>query len=295
MPKYYLAAAALRFFSLHPRLQAVYRTLGKRKHNRPVTCRYARWVWEQTVAADVLDFDSRLLELGTGWTHANSLYAALAGQPAIAAFDVVDNRSLASLQYQLPFLLEDMRGNDQLDGAALAEAERKAALVGEAPDFEEAYKILNLHYQVRADGVPRFPPASFDMIYSMDVLEHVQREDFKAAARHWHGLLKPGGTFIAQVGLDDHLAHYDSGKSPKHYLRHSEMFWAMLLENDLQYINRLTASEILQALCAAGFTIEETEIEACDPARLTVHPNYRTQSPEDLSAVRLTLRARASA
>lgn len=77
----------------------------------------------------------------------------------------------------------------------------------------------------------------------------------------WYELLKPGGAFMAQVGLDDHIAHGDPSKSLKEYLRHSKRFFEKWLHSDLQYINRIPANTILKALDAAGFTIERAERE----------------------------------
>ncbi len=295
MVRYFVAALALRFFSASPSLQSIYRWLGNHKKSRPITLAYTRYVWEQAAAARVLEPGRRLLELGTGWTHANSLYVALVGHASIALFDVVDNRSLAVLKSQIPAVLDDIMKNAALGTAVKEEAQHKAERALAAATLDEVYQILNMEYQLSATGIPNYPGSAFDFIYSIDVLEHVNREAFAKIATHWHSLLKPGGLFVCQVGLDDHLAHYDLALSPKTYLRHSNNLWRGLLQNNLQYINRLTMSEILQALRDANFEIEEQNVESCDISALRIHPDYAHQSREDQAAVRLTFRARAVA
>lgn len=292
MVNYYAAAAALRFFSLTPDLRALYRRLGNRKTTRPIIIEYARAVWEEARDAGCLAPQSCLLELGTGWTHANSLYLALVGEARIVTFDVIDNRSLPALQAQIPVLLAAIEQDPQCNEAAKGRARERSRLVLEATDFPSAYAALNMEYQVRDSGLPDFEPGRFDMIYAVDVLEHVRRDMFQEAARRWRALLKPGGRFSAQVGLDDHLAHYDARKHPKHYLRHSDWVWRLFLENELQYINRMSASEIVAALELAGFEIVNRQFEMCDIAQLPVHACYQAQSKTDLAAVRLLISAR---
>ena len=56
----------------------------------------------------------------------------------------------------------------------------------------------------------------------MDVLEHVNRQHMHEACKSWFRVLRPGGLFFTQVGLDDHLSHYDHGKGEKYYLGFSQ-------------------------------------------------------------------------
>lgn len=150
-----------------------------------------------------------------------------------------------------------------------------------------------MHYHCLANGCPDFPEGTFDRIMSIDVLEHVDADIFPSAARTWHKILKPGGQFVAQVGLDDHLAFNEGRVGSKRYLRYSHRAWRMLIGNSVQYINRLTASEIIGLLTDAGFSIDSIETDSSgDTAPDEVHADYRHQSEADIRAVRLMLRAR---
>lgn len=100
---------------------------------------------------------------------------------------------------------------------------------------------------------------------------------------------------MAQVGLDDHIAHGDPSKSLKEYLRHSKRFFEKWLHSDLQYINRIPANTILKALDAAGFTIERAERETIALDHLPTHADYAHQSAEDQATVRLRVKARKPA
>ena len=293
MLNYYLASAVFHGLSAHPSLKAAYRAIGNKKTERPITLGYARWVWEQASKAGCLENGKRILELGTGWTHANSQYVGLLGEAEIDTFDVTDNRSLASLKFQIPHVLRMIEQSPDHTESEKHKARARAQAVAQATALEDVYDILDMGYQVDPEGVPRYADGTFDFIFSMDVLEHVRRERFQDSAKKWMSLLKPGGVFVSQVGLDDHLSHMDRTKHTKHYLQHSKRLGRYLVECDLKYINRLTASEILTMLRHAGFAIEFIDRELCDMAGVTVHRDYKNQSNEDLATARLAFIARA--
>jgi SAM-dependent methyltransferase len=286
---YYLAALALRAFSATPLTRRAYRYLGNRKAVRPIHHGWARWVLDN-LPPDRPGERVRVLELGTGWIHAYSLYPALLRDLDIHCVDVWDNRSLVALKAAVLAAQEGIARIPDASAEALSRARERIRRVEVASSFDEIYRALNITYCISGDGLIDRPTDSFDAIYSMDVLEHVAANKFRQCATHWQRLLRPGGRFIAQLGLDDHLAHFDSAKNPKHYLRHSERLWHLLLENDLQYVNRLTATQIIEALRAAGLQVDEV-VRECLPYRPPVHADYAFQSDEDVRSVRLTLRA----
>jgi SAM-dependent methyltransferase len=290
MVNYYLASAIFRGISSNKVLRRAYRALGNKRANRPITIGYTRWVWEQATSADCLKPGKRLLELGTGWTHANSLYVALVGDAMIDTFDVVDNRSLASLKYHVPIVLRTIEASPDHSDREKREARRRADRIAGCTTLEEVYDVLNMRYQV--NDRPRFLSRTFDFIFAMDVFEHVRRKEFNESVATWRALLKPGGVLVAQVGLDDHLSHLDRSKHAKHYLTHSKRLGGFLVESELKYINRLTASEILDAFQSAGLALELVDREICDIGELAIHPDYRDQAPEDLATARLTFVAR---
>ena len=240
-----MAAAALRALSAHSALRRAYRWAGNRKRSFPVAMPKTRWIWEQVVKEGVDTKGHTLLELGTGWVHGGSLYSALLIDAAIIAFDVWDCRSLYCTKNEIARVAEAIQAAEDHSESDKKRASDRAAAAMRAKTFPELYDALNITYLVDESGLPRIPEASVDMIYSQDVLEHVNRDRFALSIEAWKRILKPSGRFLALVGLDDHLAHYDSSKSMKEYLYHSELLWKHLLSNRLQYINRLTVTEIV--------------------------------------------------
>lgn len=285
---YYLAATALRAFSLNGPTKALYRWLGNRKVDRKLSMERAGWVLDRLREADLGDSPD-LLELGTGWMHAYSMLPALVYEGHTACFDVWDNRAFGALQLKIPVLKQAVLDLD-LTQEQRARAGRKLAKMEQAKDFDQVYAALNMRYDIDHNGKLPYADESFDMIFSVDVLEHVTTNGFDSNAADWFRVLRPGGRMVAQVGLDDHLAHYDSSRSKKHYLTHSRSTFDRLLENDVQYINRIPASEMIERLERIGFRTLEAERWTVDnPDSLQVHPDYAGQPREDQITWRLLL------
>jgi SAM-dependent methyltransferase len=268
--------------------RAAYRSLGRMKQGPRPIYHDPAWLLSSLPAGP-----SRLLDLGTGWVHAYSLYPALLRNDEIHCFDAADNRGFSSFKQTIPVVLKQIGGR-QSDAATRERAEKRAAAVATATSFEEAYKFLGMSYQCSPAGIPNYPDNHFDIVFSIDVLEHVDAQVFRDAARAWYRVLKPGGRYLAQVGIDDHLSHYNGMRDLKRYLRYSHRTWDRLLQNDVQYINRLTASQIIGIMKEAGFTIDDVKTELCDISRNDVHSDYHWQSTEDMQAVRLLFRASKS-
>jgi SAM-dependent methyltransferase len=290
---YYLTAAALKVLSSHSVLRKAYRWAGNRKKSYPINIPKPRWIWEQVVEEGVNAEGHVLLELGTGWVHAGSLYSALLIDASITAFDVWDCRSLHATKTELSRIEAAIQMAGDHSPSDKKRARERATMALQAQTFDELYRIPNITYIVDEKGILQLPDHSVDMIYSQDVLEHVTRENFDASIQEWRRVLKPQGRFLALVGLDDHLAHYDKTKSMKEYVYHSDQFWDRLLSNRLQYINRLTATEIVTAVQRNGFEVDKWDTEGCRIDLAAVHPYYKWQTQSDLEATCLRLYARA--
>jgi SAM-dependent methyltransferase len=285
---YFLAAAVLRAASLNRVTRAAYYAAGNLRQSAcHVWVEQGQWILDGLPAAR-----SRLLDLGTGWAHAYSLYPALLrDEDEIHCFDVRDCRRFKSFEHTVAEVARQI-GEMDLPAHVATRAAARAKAMMEAASFEDAYRVGGLRYQVMSTGIPQFPDAYFDAIFSIDVLEHVDAGILPAAAQQWLRILKPGGRFMAQVGIDDHLSHYDRSKGPKNYLRYSEATWRRLLGNRMQYINRWTASQLVDALAKAGFAVDEVETHAGGPmSARDVHPDYGWQSDDDIRACRLFVRA----
>lgn len=291
--RYTLAALALKTFSLNDASRHLYRQIGnrvgakKREAVVDLDTRVERGdlLLELGRKHGALKDGYRLLEIGTGWMHWFSLYAALFYDLRITGLDVWDNRQFSALvaaARKLRPVLEQRRESP----AVLARVDQ----ILQSRNLEDLYARLGFEYVLQPQGsLAQFPAGSFDTVISFHVLEHVPRQNVATLLDDIHRVLRPGGCSIHQIGIDDHLAHYDAKASKKQYLKYSDRTWRTFFENDVQYINRLQASEWEQMFAATGLTPIERIAEAVDIDSLRVHPRFGHLPREDHRCTILTL------
>lgn len=293
MVRYVLAALALKIFSANAITKTLYRkignTLGQASRKKGSIDHY---VTRGNLLNDLFDkyavvkAADKFFELGTGWMHWYSVYLRLYYDVSITMFDVWDNRQFEAFRASFSTLRSSIDAGHGQDGRVTHLLQKISAV----ESFEELYALLNLRYIVESEGrLDQFPDRSFDCVFSMHVLEHVRAADVHQVAKEIHRILKPGGYSIHQIGIDDHLAHYDKKVSRKNYLRYSDRIWKLLFENDVQYINRLQMSDWLSIFDKAGFCLLETMPEAHDVKLPVVDSKYEKYDKEDLYCDCLTI------
>lgn len=293
MLRYTLAALALKTFSFNGASRHLYRQIGnivgarKRETASDLDIRIGRGdlLLELGRKHGALKDADHLLEIGTGWMHWFSLYPALFYDLRITGLDVWDNRQFSALvaaARKLRPLLEQ-RGEAP---AVLARVDR----ILQSQSMEDLYARLGFEYVIQPQGsLTQFAADSFDTVLSFHVLEHVPRQNVETLLGDIHRVLRPGGCSIHQIGIDDHLAHYDARASKKQYLKYSDRTWKALFENEVQYINRLQASEWERLFAAAGLAPIDRVAEVANIDSLRVHPRFGHLPPEDHRCTILTL------
>lgn len=295
MIRYVGAALALKAFSLNGATRDLYRRFGNR-FGGPLRRRDSYLRSHVTRGELLLDLTERyglrrggerLLEIGTGWVHWHSLYQRLHTQARITAFDIWDCRQFDSLQ---TLFGEFARRGSELGARPLPEhGEQLLRDVLASDDFPQLYARTGLDYRVDDDGsIASLADGSFDAIFSFHTLEHVPKVE--RLVDEMFAALRPGGYCIHQIGIDDHLTHYDPGESPKNYVRYSDFTWKLLFENQIQFHNRMQPSEFLKVFDARGFEAVEVT-PGLVPAEQVPRPSshFERFSQEDLRCTVLTI------
>lgn len=91
-----------------------------------------------------------------------------------------------------------------------------------------AIGLRNYHVQFENACALSFPPASFDLVYSISVIEHIPGQGDTAALVEFERVLKPGGVVIVEVPFrrapQEVMQHYDSKgfklETPRFYERY---------------------------------------------------------------------------
>jgi predicted SAM-dependent methyltransferase len=124
--------------------------------------------------------------------------------------------------------------------------------------FDHLYDLLGFRYVVNPQGtLDQFNDASFDLIVSSGVLEHVVKNALPDLFKDFFRLLKPGGFSIHHIVIADHLAMHDPSVSRKNYLKYPDRVWKRCFENQIQYFNRVQRPEWLCLFDSAGLELVE--------------------------------------
>jgi ubiquinone/menaquinone biosynthesis C-methylase UbiE len=298
MIRYFTSALALKACSLNAPTRRLYRLIGnrfgaKKRHQvNDLLIRVGRGelIVELCRKYHALDNGEKLLEVGTGWMHWYSLYLRIFYECRITAFDIWDNRQFSALKAGFGKLAEKYK-----EAGINESVLNNLSVINRATSFPELYREMGIEYVLEPRGsLDQFADQSFDCILSMHVLEHVPTKYVADLVRNMYRILKPGKYTIHQIGIDDHLTHYDRKASQKQYLQYSDRTWKFLFENEVQYFNRLQTSDWLNAFRNAGFTLEEKLVESTDIANLKIAARFADYSNEDLSCTILTLVFRKS-
>jgi len=290
---YRLSALTLKLFSLNNLTRVIYRKIGnvigaKKRKNMDIDpyMRSGKLLQDLCEKHLAIKRGDELLEIGTGWLHFYSIYLRLFFQVKVTMLDVWDNRQLTALKGTFR-KLSKIFDKKKLEFNQLIE---DIDTLKDINSFEELYLRLNLNYTIKKDGsLNDFPDTSFDFIFSFHVLEHVPKENTLALVKNIYRTLKPGAFSIHQIGIDDHLSHYDKKESLKNYLRYSEKTWKRYFENKVQYFNRLQMSDWLDLFQQEGFLLEEKIIESKNIDTLKIAPQYHHYPKGDLECIILTI------
>lgn len=294
MLRYALAATALKAFSVNHATRGMYRRIGntvgsRRRHHADLNTQ--NYLTRGNLLVELLRkyggvaAGDHVFELGTGWMHFYAVYVRLFFDVRTTTFDVWDNRQFDALMAAFAKLRQHFE-REGGPAAAIATLDR----VLTARTFADVYRILTFTHVIVPDGsLAQFRQAEFAASFSMHVLEHVRREAVPALVRDLSRTLKPGAVTIHQIGIDDHLAHYDRLASPKQYISYSNRVWSALFENGVQYFNRLQMSDWIEIFQEAGFVLLHKEVEMTDLNGLRVSPSFAHYTREDLACTILTV------
>lgn len=166
---------------------------------------------------------------------------------------IVDQRILELGPGQSPQVLELAKANGAKTCAAVDTHVYRIAEAARGRGIEvKAYDGVHLP----------FSGASFDVIWSSDVFEHVRRPE--PLLRDAFRVLRSGGRFLARVDLRDHYYLHDERRWLE-CLRYPDFLWRAMTSNRSSFVNRLRYGQWRKLFHDVGFR----EV-ALEPKRSTV-------------------------
>jgi len=112
---------------------------------------------------------------------------------------------------------------------------------------------LGLNYRIYDGKTLPFESASFDIIISYTVYEHIRYP--KITVEETYRLLKTGGEVVHLIDLGDHFSYGINEDLLFNCLRYSKRVWNAMTWNRSSFVNRLRQSEWVKLHQNAGFTI----------------------------------------
>jgi cyclopropane fatty-acyl-phospholipid synthase-like methyltransferase len=291
MLKYFMTAAALKAFSISTQTKQGYRLLGntlgqKKRIQAGLSRQYierAQHILELCERYAALQPGDRLLEIGTGWVHWEATILRLFYDVEITLFDVWDNRHFAAYKHYCRQLAEIIETEFALDQTRSERVRHLLSSLQEARNFEEIYELLNFTYVVNPTGtLDVFADQSFKLLFSSNVLEHVDKAILPGFTKDFQRILQPGGYSLHQIDLGDHLSYYDRKARVKNYLRYDERTWRLYFENDVQYFNRVQKPVWMDLFRQAGLELVEVESVDVDLTAFPIALSYQEIDTQDL-------------
>lgn len=131
--------------------------------------------------------------------------------------------------------------------------EHRYLMEGNSPDDALEEVVYRSPCKAESTGLPS---ASFDLVYSHAVLEHVHAPE-QVLSETWR-LLRPGGYTSHQIDTRNHLDF----SRPTDHLTVPEWVWNLMTSNRSSYTNRYTIANWLELFPRRGFDVlsaRETE------------------------------------
>lgn len=291
-PRYRLAAAALKAFSLNGATKSGYRWLGNRigggSRSKSVQSHYIARAHGNLAFLErngAVHDGMAAMELGTGWVHWEALFTRLFYDIEVTLFDVWDNRQFDAFLHHARTLGERLEETGR-PADAIAKARELCGKIAGCRDFGEAYDLLGFTYIIAGDGsIGALEDASLDLVFSSDVMEHIPADTLPRLAGQLRRKLRTGGHATQQIVQADHLCIYARSAHPKTYLAFDDRQWRRWFENDVQYFNRWQHSDFVELFSDAGFAVVDQEIvETADTSGLDIAERWRDYDRNDLDA-----------
>jgi SAM-dependent methyltransferase len=237
------------------------------------------------------------LEVGTGHVSTAAISFFLMGAERVTTVDL--NRRL-DMPLLTGFLrwIADRRSELEARYAPFTErdvlAKRLDTVERYANDPVAFLRAANIVYMAPADAADTgLSSSSIDCHFSVNVLEHINRDTLQKIFDEARRTLRAGGVGLHMIDLSDHFQHQNKRISLINFLRYSDREWNSLAGNEFAYTNRLRARDYDQLFRKARFRVVRDERKVDDDAiailadGFPLDEQYRTLTAEQVCTVSL--------
>jgi hypothetical protein len=253
------------------------------------TVRYWNWL-EANLPAGRLAAAAHL-ELGSGWLPSVPMTFHALGVPRQYLVDIAPHMEPEAVIETA----EIFRAVAPQAGVKFA---RLPVVPARGQSLAATLEPLGMVYAAPYDELARKIAGQVDFTTATQMLYHLDLKTLKMVLSTVHGLLKPGGYFMALQHLRQTFDGLDSRTSQFYSLRYSEWFWENIINSPMMSYNRLRASDYRGLLEQAGFEVAHFDVEPGRPEdfalleQARIHPMFARYSREELAARGLFFAAR---
>jgi SAM-dependent methyltransferase len=112
----------------------------------------------------------------------------------------------------------------------------------------------SIDYRCDPSGAMPWPDASFDVVWSNSVLEHVRGP--RRVQEDIHRLLRPGGVQVTSIDYVDHGQDRRNPRTMYNMLRYTDRTWDLMTSHRSTWTNRLRHSDWVELFGEVGFEVE---------------------------------------
>jgi hypothetical protein len=225
------------------------------------------------------------LELGTGWYPIVPVSLFLCGFNKIITIDQSSLLAEENVKEVLNYFLKYHEQRRLLELLPYYHEDRIVRLKKlSGASLEEILK--GLHIEVIVGDARNTSEAndSIDYFVSNNTLEHIPKPVIVDIFKEFRRIAGRNSIMSHFIDLTDHFAHFDKGISTFNFLRFSPSEWS-IINNSVQYLNRLRIDDFLKIHDETGFEIIGKEYLYADEKQLSglkVHKDFEHLSRKEL-------------
>ena len=241
--------------------------------------------------------ETRVLEVGTGFTPIVPFGLYLAGVRSVHTVDIVELTTVRSVSELLRCLESASRTGLLRRLCPWVDEAREAEMCHSpngAADLVELLSRFGVTYEVGTALDVSLDDGTVDLAVSNNVFEHIPRDVIGGILRESARVGSPDVVVSHHIDLRDHYAKFDRRIDVFHNLRFSERQWRWI-NSRLEPQNRLRYPDYLAVFAGAGFQIVSEDLrqgqeELLRKARLAAE--FRRYSADDLRVIDMWIAAK---
>jgi hypothetical protein len=235
--------------------------------------------------------NARIVELGTGWYPTIPVSFWLCGANKIYTFDIQPVLRIEALQNTFHSFIASADRGELREALPWVKEDRLAVLrhlIGKQGKPATILMDLGIEALIRDARNTGLESGTVDFLYSNSVLHEIPEHILISIFSEFKRLASTNGVMSHYIVMKDLYSLFDSSITQFNFLKYSDWTWS-LLNNPLQYHNRLRVADYRRIHHSSGFTPLYEHDERGSPAdleKVRLAPKFMHYNTDDLLVTR---------